>query len=192
MKRISTIIMVLAIAITAFATEPTTNDNQETVSNQEDNEQRKMILNWIETFKTYFQKKDFESLSKIYGDDVILLNDKKILPRKVFGNDETLEKSSQSKKVFLKNLKRLFSSKSPIETEIDNVSLRQHELNPDLYALNFHLRITNSNYSDNGWLFMIWDLSEKDMPISHFRNWQSDEDVEKIHSIFSIDEFNIE
>ena len=56
----------------------------------------------------------------------------------------------------------------------DDVKIVKH---PDpkkegIYGVTVHQRWNSSNYSDEGYVFMVWDFTQPDEPQIHVRTWQ--------------------
>lgn len=150
--------------------------------------QHKEILNWIEVFRNYFKEKDLAAISNIFSDDILIFNSGKIVHKENAVSHKSLEKSSRAKELLVSNLKHIFATNQPFDVEISQVSIYRHGINPDIYGLTFHIEIQSSWYKESGWLFMLWDFEDKELPSSYIRTWQPDE-VAEADGIFNLSDF---
>jgi hypothetical protein len=70
----------------------------------------------------------------------------------------------------------------------------KHGTKPQYYGVTLHQdwKTGNSkesvNYQDEGWLFLLWDFTDRDHPVIHVRTWQPNEAAEK-DGIFDLNDF---
>lgn len=136
---------------------------------RDNSEERKIINDWIESYKKYFENNDFAAVEKSLG-----------------GFDAN---SCQSKTDFLKTVKILMHKNKTIQSEIEYVSVRKHYAKPNIYGLNFHQKINADSFSKSGWFFMLWDFNGE-KPAIHICTYQSDEEVAK-NGVFTLVDFFI-
>ena len=91
-------------------------------------------------------------------------------------------------------MKAVFSYNNYIKVTFDEIKVMRHPVNPDFYGVTLHQGYTSSSYHDDGYLFLLWDFTDEDMPQIHVRTWQPDKfNGEKIpeDEIFNLNDFDI-
>ena len=157
---------------------------------------RQLILDYVEKFRTSYNQKDIHFLEQVFSDDALIITGKVIKQKKdhIALPDKIIYKK-QSKQEYLTNLRRVFANNSYIRVTFDEIKVMRHPVNPNFYGVTLHQGYTSSNYHDDGYLFLLWDFTDEDMPQIHVRTWQPDqinggrlpED-----EIFSLSDFDIE
>lgn len=157
--------------------------------------QRLEILKWVEDFKSYYNERDINALKKIYSDDALIITGSVIMQRKM--GDFALQLESnvkytvQSKAQYISNLMNLFRTVKYINVSFEQISVAKHNAKPNIYGVTLRQKWNTDRYSDDGWLFLLWDFSEKDNPQIYVRTWQPNQAVVK-DGVFELDDFFIE
>lgn len=144
----------------------------------DDMEKRLEILDYVERFRTSYNTKDLNFLNQIFSDDALIITGKVVTPKKNKGKDglmlslPTVEYTKYGKRQYLANLAKVFKKNRYINVNFDDVSIKRHGSNPDIYGVRVVQHYTSSTYSDEGYLFMVWDFSDASAPQIHVRAWQ--------------------
>lgn len=164
----------------------------------DDLERRMLILEYVERFRNAYNLKDLPFLEQIYSDDALIITGKVITPVKSEmdnGNNPKIVYSRQNKKEYLTNLARVFSRNKRINVTFDEISVVRHPAKLDFYGVTLKQGWESDNYSDVGWLFLLWDFTNPEAPKIHVRTWQPTEfnhkPVPVQDEIFTIDDFDI-
>lgn len=141
-----------------------------------DIERRMEILDYVERFRTSYNEKDITFLNQVFSDDALIITGKVITPRKS-SDGMTLsvpqvKYTKQSKQQYLTNLKRIFQNVRYINVNFEDVSIKRHGANPNIYGVRVVQHWDASNYSDEGYVFMVWDFTNPNAPQIHVRTWQ--------------------
>ena len=160
-----------------------------------DERQRLEILKWVEDFRNYYNERNLNALQQIYSDDALIITGSVVKQRKNSGDggvkiENMVKYDVQSKPEYMKKLKRIFSNNRYIKVEFDHISVLRNGAKPHIYGVTLHQNWKTSTYSDDGWLFLLWDFSDPERPQIHVRTWQPDQVVAK-HGKFTIDDFFI-
>jgi hypothetical protein len=136
-----------------------------------------MILDVVENFRTAYNRKDTSFLYNIYSDDALIITGKVVnrqerLDAPKATNATKSEYSVQNKKTYLAKLKNVFASNSYINIKFDDIVVKRHEGNPNIYGVTLKQHWNTSNYSDEGWLFLIFDYEDENNPQIWVRTWQ--------------------
>ena len=156
---------------------------------------RQLILDYVEKFRTSYNQKDINFLEQIFSDDALIITGKVIKQKKdhIALPDKIIYKK-QTKQEYLTNLRRVFAVNSYIRVTFDDIKVMRHPVNPNFYGVTLHQGYTSNNYHDDGYLFLLWDFTDEDMPQIHVRTWQPDQiNGGRIpeDEIFSLSDFDI-
>ena len=156
---------------------------------------RQLILDYVEKFRTSYNQKDIHFLAQILSDDALIITGKVIKQKKdhIALPDKIVYKK-QTKQEYLTNLRRVFAVNSYIRVTFDDIKVMRHPVNPNFYGVTLHQGYTSNNYHDEGYLFLLWDFTDEDMPQIHVRTWQPDQiNGGRIpeDEIFSLSDFDI-
>ena len=142
-----------------------------------DYRQRNMILKYTEDFRTAYEQHDLDFMNKIFSEDALIITGKviKVAPTKENNFQSTkVQYSKQDKKTYLKNLKAVFAANKRIKVSFDKIKVERHPIEEDFYGVTLHQGYSSDRYSDEGWLFLLWDFRDQDNPMIHVRTWQPD------------------
>jgi len=160
---------------------------------------RMMILDYVEHFRTSYNQKDLKFLRQVFSDDALIITGKVIKVRKseVTPSGNKVVYTTQTKQQYLDNLSRAFKSNSYIKVAFDNVVIVEHPTIKGIYGVTVHQRWNSSRYSDEGYVFMVWDFRNPDAPQIHVRTWQPDY-IDKEHGqklnpndVFTLGDFDL-
>lgn len=135
---------------------------------------RMMILDYVEHFRTAYNQKDLRFLRQVFSDDALIITGKVIKVRKseVHPEGSKVIYTTQTKQQYLDNLGRAFKASSYIKVTFDNVVIVEHPTIKGIYGVTVHQRWNTNRYSDEGYVFMVWDFRNPDEPQIHVRTWQ--------------------
>ena len=71
-----------------------------------------------------------------------------------------------------KSLAKAFKANSYIKVTFENVTIVEHPTIAGIYGVTVRQKWNSSRYSDEGFVFMIWDFRNPDEPQIHVRTWQ--------------------
>ena len=160
---------------------------------------RMMILDYVEHFRTSYNQKDMKFLKQVFSDDAIIITGTVIKVRKseVVPSGKKVKYTVQTKQQYLDNLARAFKSNSYIKVSFDNVVIVEHPTIKGIYGVTVHQKWNTARYSDEGYVFMVWDFRNPDAPQIHVRTWQPDY-IDKEHGqklnpndVFSLGDFDL-
>lgn len=143
-----------------------------------DQVQREQVLNFLEQFRTAYNIKDIGFLEKTYSDDALIIVGRVIKTQQtdinpwISTNSERIEFLKKSKKDYIAGLKRAFKYNSFVKVEFDSVSVIQHPKKDKIYGITLKQRWHSTNYSDEGYLFIMMDFRAEDSVLIRVRSWQ--------------------
>lgn len=149
---------------------------------------RAAISNFLEQYKTAYALGRFDYLDMIFSDDAFIVTGKVV--EEMIGNveegfrmEKKVVKTRQSKEQFLTNLKRAFESKEFVNLQFVNnyiqPSRRSIQNGHDVYGIQIRQDYFSNNYKDQGYLFLLVDVTDPDQPIVSVRVWQEMPDEEE-------------
>ncbi|MBI3195321.1 MAG: hypothetical protein HYZ34_12780, partial [Ignavibacteriae bacterium] len=146
-----------------------------------DSTTRIKILDFLERFRLAYNSKDIEFLEKVYSDEALIivgtvLKEKQNADDMLRGSSLSKDKVKfiqMSKRAYIDGLKeRAFKSNSFLSVRFDEIKIIRHEKIPQIYGVSCKQEWKSSNYSDNGFLFLMVDYQNPDTPVVHVRSWQ--------------------
>ena len=138
--------------------------------------ERMMILDYVEHFRTSYNQKDLKFLRQVFSDDALIITGKVVKMRKteVMPSGSRVIYTTQTKQQYLDNLSRAFKAAAYIKVTFDDVVIVEHPTLKGVYGVTVHQKWNTYRYSDEGYVFMMWDFRNPDMPQIHVRTWQPD------------------
>lgn len=143
----------------------------------DDMERRLEILDYVERFRTSYNQKDLNFLNQVFSDDALIITGKVITPRKSTGDGMSItfpqvKYNKQNKTQYLANLKSIFRNNRYINVNFDDVEIKRHGSNKNIYGVRVIQHWNTAHYSDEGYVYMVWDFSKPEAPQIHVRTWQ--------------------
>lgn len=160
-----------------------------------DTRQRREILKWVEDFRCYYNEKNLKALNQIYSDHALIITGSVVTQRTNHGDmgvrlEQKKNYKVQSKEQYIKGLSRIFNNSRRVNVEFDHISVVMHGAKPNIYGVTLHQKWETNSYSDEGWLFLLWDFNDPERPQIHVRTWQADQVVAK-DEVYTLDDFFI-
>ncbi|MDD2229283.1 MAG: hypothetical protein PHY48_07725 [Candidatus Cloacimonetes bacterium] len=152
----------------------------------QDRRLREIILNFIENFRTAYNRKDISYLDQVFSDDALIivgrvLSSQQKLPDQLdkpvlkLSDDKNVEYVKLKKSQYISNLRKLFAKNRFVKVEFAGFKIQQHHSKPNFYGVQLFQKWRSSTYSDDGYLFLLIDLRDEDKPIIWVRTWQPGE-----------------
>lgn len=140
-----------------------------------DARRRQLILDYVEQFRTSYNKRDIKFLEQVFSDDALIITGTVIKQTKdgIRLPDKIVYKK-QSKQQYLNNLRSAFNRGKNIHVTFDEIEVARHGSNPDFYGVTLHQGWTQVGYHDDGYVFLLWDFTNESSPKIHVRTWQPD------------------
>ena len=147
-----------------------------------DHRYRELILDFTERFRTAYNEHNINFLDAVFSEDALIITGKVIerkTPDGIRLPDEVIYKK-QTKNQYLTNLKRIFNNdrKNLIRVDFDEIKVIRHpNTSPEYvrcYGVTLHQSYKSGSYSDEGYLFLLWDFTDENKPKIHVRTWQPD------------------
>ncbi len=137
---------------------------------------RQLILDYVEQFRTAYNKKDKKFLEDIFSDDALIITGRVIERGTVDGIQlpDKIVYTRHNKHQYLKKLTAIFDANKTIHVTFDEIEVMMHPIDANIYGVTLHQGYTSDNYHDDGYLFLLWDFKDNQHPKIHVRTWQPD------------------
>ena len=163
--------------------------------NETDASRRHMILNYCEHFRTAYTTKDIDFLRQVFSDKALIIVGNVVKP---LANDNKCQAEARvtyaihSKQDYIQRLSKVFAANQKIEVKFSNFRIMRHPTMDGIYGVTLRQQYKSDRYSDDGYLFLLWDFREKSMPLIHVRTWQPASSIGGNNEVISIQDFNLE
>lgn len=146
---------------------------------------RQIILNFVEVYRTAYNRKDLNYIEKVFSDNALIIigrvievqEEKSIWLEKSLGRKE-VELIHLSKTEYIKKLSKVFKNNEFIKVGFDDIEIYQHPKFNEIYGVTLRQNWTSSNYSDQGYLFLMIDFKDENNPTIWVRSWQPNDTPE--------------
>ena len=141
------------------------------------NRDKKLLTHTMESYKTAYSLKRIDYLKSIFSEDAIIIVGKKIKTEKSnqYNNKPKIVLNKYDKKTYFNNLEKAFKSNEFINIDFEETKLEKGK--NEIYGIRIKQNYYSQNYGDQGRLFLIMDLKNKNKPIIHVRTWQPLDDI---------------
>lgn len=150
-------------------------------------EQRKLeILSWCDRLATAYNEHNMAFMQKVFSDKALIITGHITTEtnRETGIMNEKVVYSRQTKKQYMMNLARCFAKNKWIKVEFDEVGIGGSEggcgtvtkssVNENFYGVRLHQKWRSTNYSDEGYVFLLWNFTDENSPQIEVRTWQPD------------------
>ena len=148
------------------------------------------IINFLEHYKTAYALKRLSYISSIFSDDALIIVGSMVKPSpktdNPFANNAIVRYNRYSKEQYIKNLRHAFASNEFINIQFEESTLLK-AANGNQFGIQIKQNYFSSNYADQGYLFLLVDVTEPDTPIIHVRTWQPEKNPDG--SIYGLEDF---
>ena len=139
---------------------------------------RQIIVDFIENFRTAYNRRDMKLLTSVFSDKALIITGKVIsekpnsdLDRLTLNNNKVVY-IKQTKQEYLHNLNNVFKVTKFINVKFDDIDVIQHPKYDDIYGVTLKQYWHTDRYKDEGYLFLMIDFRNEDTPLIQVRTWQ--------------------
>jgi len=145
---------------------------------------RQAILNFVENFRTAYNRKDIELIDQMYSKDALIITGRVVKQVKSADNPlgsygfskEKIEYQVKTKEEYIKSLRSVFKNNAKINVVFDNIEVVQHPKYDDIYGVKLKQGWYTTYYHDVGILFLMIDFKDGEKMQVHVRVWQPEKD----------------
>ena len=162
-------------------------------------EEKALIINFTEQYKTAYCLKDIDFINDVFCDDALIIVGRVIKRKpddyadKLYQQlgDDLIEYVTLKKGEYIERLQKQFSKKEFInirfsDNEIDRVVSKGKKV----FGMQIGQYYYSSDYRDKGYLFLMFDLADPDEPKIMVRSWQPEKAEDG--SIIGVSNFQFE
>ena len=160
---------------------------------------REVILHYTECLRTAYEVKDIDFINQAFSDDALIIVGKMIRQQTESGgylSSSQVEYNLRSKKQYLQQLQKVFAANENIRLSFSQQKVVQHPTKQGFYGVTLKQGYRSNTYSDEGYLFLLWDFRHPEQPQIHVRTWQpAMMDINKPlpeSQVFSFSDFTLE
>lgn len=170
-----------------LALDSQTAESMERCGSVVDKEKQMVILQYVERFRTAYNQKDITTIQNMFSDDALIITGQVVM-RKALSDSQRaqfrVEYTKQNKQQYINNLKKAFARNKWIDVKFSQIGengedatgcqgITRSKVDPTKYGVRLRQSWKSSNYSDEGYLFLMWEFPENGgNPIIHVRTWQ--------------------
>lgn len=138
---------------------------------------RLQILDFVEQYRTAYNKKDLPFIEDVFSDDALIITGKVIrrLPNSEIRPNEDIIYRKETKSEYVSRLGMVFKRNNYINVRFDDIKIYRHpnaQKYPNIYGVLVTQHWSSSTYSDVGYVFMLWDFANENEPKIRVRTWQ--------------------
>ncbi|MBQ2200468.1 MAG: hypothetical protein II415_09245 [Bacteroidaceae bacterium] len=139
---------------------------------------RQIIIDFVENFRTAYNRKDIKLLNSMYSDKALIITGKVVMEKPNSDvNKMTLLNNkvvylSQTKQQYLQRLSNVFNKTRYINVSFSDIDVVQHPKYDDIYGVTLRQVWHTDNYRDEGYLFLMIDFHDEYRPLVQVRTWQ--------------------
>ena len=163
--------------------------------NETDANRRHTILNYCEHFRTAYTTKDIDFLRQVFSDKALIIVGNVVKP---LVNDNKCQAETRvtyaihSKQDYISRLSKVFAANQKIDVKFSGFRIMRHPTMDGIYGVTLRQQYKSDRYSDDGYLFLLWDFRDKSMPLIHVRTWQPISSINGNNEVISLQDFNLE
>lgn len=139
---------------------------------------RQIIIDFVENFRTAYNRKDIGLISSVFSDNALIITGKVVteMPNSDMGKyslkSDKVVYVKQSKQEYISRLTNIFRNNKFINVKFEDIEVVRHPKYDDIYGVTLKQFWHTSRYSDEGYLFLLIDFKDQDTPVIHVRTWQ--------------------
>ena len=139
---------------------------------------RQIIIDFVENFRTAYNRKDIKLLTSVFSDKALIITGKLVsekpnsdIDRLTLNNNKVVY-IKQTKQEYLRNLSNVFKTSKYINVKFEDIDVVQHPKYDDIYGVTLKQYWHTNRYKDEGYLFLMIDFRDANNPLIQVRTWQ--------------------
>lgn len=148
-----------------------------------DYSRRQIIVDFIENFRTAYNRKDNAMLNSVFSDKALIITGRVVkeqpnsdLTRMTLTNNKVVY-IKQSKQEYLERLSKVFKTVKYINVKFSDIEIAEHPKYDNIYGVTLKQLWKTDRYQDEGYLFLMVDFRDSDNPLIQVRTWQPYKDT---------------
>lgn len=164
---------------------------------ENDSVSRQKILSYCEHLRTSYITGDIDFIRQVFSDYALIIVGNVVkagdAADAVMGKNSKVKYNIRSKQQYLEKLSRIFDSGKKMDVKFSGFRIMRHPTIKGIYGVTMRQEYKCGNYSDDGYLFLLWDFRNMSMPQIHVRTWQPSLAINVgDEELIDISDFNLE
>ena len=163
---------------------------------------RQIIVDFVENFRTAYNRKDIKLLTSVFSDKALIITGKLVsekpnsdIDRLTLNNNKVVY-IKQTKQEYLRNLSNVFKTSKYINVKFEDIDVVQHPKYDDIYGVTLKQYWHTNRYKDEGYLFLMIDFRDANNPLIQVRTWQPYKNkqgqiITKLSDVYHLGSFRI-
>jgi hypothetical protein len=144
---------------------------------------RQEIIKFIEKYRTAYLTRDIETINLMFAEDALIIIGRKIERKPLPDNMVNYQKLSKepdyeylklTKQKFIERQRQIFNLQKDIFLDFSSFDIVKKNNAAGVYGVEMRQSYASTAYSDEGYLFLLVDFTERD-PLIYIRAWQPNE-----------------
>lgn len=163
---------------------------------------RQIIVDFIENFRTAYNRKDNALLNSVFSDRALIITGRVVKEKpnsdmtKMTLTNNKVVYIKQTKQEYLSKLAQVFKTVKYINVKFSDIEITEHPKYDNIYGVTLKQLWKTNRYQDEGYLFLMVDFRDTDNPLIQVRTWQPYKDmagniVTKKKDVFHLGSFRI-
>ena len=162
-----------------------------------DSANRHQILSYCEHLRTSYTTRDIDFLRQVFSDNALIIVGHIVKSGSNSSSNLSYSPkvtySIRSKQEYLSKLAKIFASNKDLDVKFSEFRILRHPTVSGIYGVTLRQKYTCDTYSDDGYLFLLWDFRNPSMPLIHVRTWQPSQTIEiGGDEVIDMSDFNFE
>jgi len=149
-------------------------------------QEKLQVIQFMEYYKTAYCLKEYDYIDKVFAENALIIVGKTLKPDPTQQISEMYSKLSNekvkyikmSKKEYMDHLELVFKSNEFINIQFEDNQVKRFGGKERVYGIQIKQNYYSSNYADQGYLFLMMDLSNPKEPKIYVRSWQPDKNAD--------------
>jgi hypothetical protein len=147
-------------------------------------DKRQVMIKFVEKYRTAYMTRNVEQLGTMFAEQAVIITGRVLRVDETAKNNFAYEANQdqqpnveylrETKKEFLERQERLFSTKPDIHLGFSTFNIIRKNNQEGIYGISMRQSYTSTNYSDEGYLFLLIDFNDVE-PKIYVRAWQPKE-----------------
>lgn len=144
---------------------------------------RQIIVNFIENFRTAYNRKDKAMINSVFSDKALIITGRVVkekpnsdMTRMTLTNNKVVY-IKQTKQEYLTKLAQVFKTVKYINVKFSDIEIMEHPKYDNIYGVTLRQLWKTNRYHDEGYLFLMIDFRDSDNPLIQVRTWQPYKDM---------------
>lgn len=138
------------------------------------------VVEFLENYKTAYSLKRLDYLQSIFDDNAVIIIGHVAYKKPVSGDSNELNyndnkvvtRTRVSKEKYMQSLASCFASNEFVNIRFTSNEVRKYNTGGETYGIQIKQDYYSTNYGDTGYLFLMVDLNNPDLPVIKVRTWQ--------------------